>query len=83
MLQFYQIDLAPADIRHLARQGSKDLGTVCLGASAILVSRTVPSFVCSECTDFDIGMLISSGSFFVAGMVLRFMAQDDDNSGNS
>ena len=66
-----------------AKTAGKDLGTVCLGAAAILLSRVFPSFVCSECTDYDLAMLIASVGFLSVGMVMRYLAQDDDNADRS
>ena len=63
----------------LTQRGGKDLGTVFLGASAILLSRAFPSFVCSECDDIDVIMLIASGSFFAVGLALRYLAQVEDD----
>lgn len=62
----------------LLQRGSKDLGTVSLGAAAILLSRAFPSFVCSECDEVDVIMLTACGGFFVVGMLLRYLAQADD-----
>ena len=65
-------------ISALLRQGGKDLGTVSLGASAILLSRAFPPFACGECDDLDFTMLIASGSFFAVGLALRYLSQADD-----
>ena len=66
----------------LTRTAGQDLGTVCLGASAILLSRVFPSFVCSECTDYDLAMLIASVGFLSVGMVMRYLGQDTRGTGN-
>ena len=65
-------------VADLLQYGSKDLGTVSLGASAILLSRAFPSFACSECNDVDVIMLIACGGFFAVGMLLRYLAEADD-----
>lgn len=63
-------------------RAAKDLGAVCLGASAIFLSRAFPAFVCAECQDFDLAMLVVSASFFTVGMVMRYLGQDDGDRGD-
>ena len=50
-----------------------DLGTVCLGAAAILLVRVFPASVCQQCQEIDLRMLTASGFFMILGLVLRYV----------
>ncbi len=66
-------------VHNFLRPGSKDVGTVSFGASAILLSRAFPSFACGACLELDVAMLIASGGFLAMGMALRYLSQVDNN----
>lgn len=64
---------------NFSQQIGDDLGTVCLGASAIFLVRAFPVSVCDQCQEFDLRMIAASGFFLALGLVIRYVSKSGSN----